>query len=70
MKETHVSGLINCPVCGNEPVLRCNASKLFQVKCKTCGARTGWHRKTDVVVMWYNMVIQYMRNNNTLMDKE
>lgn len=70
MKESTVAGIIKCPVCGSTPVLRCNASKMFQVRCPKCYARTGWKRKTDAVVMWYNMVIQYMKNNNTLMQEE
>lgn len=70
MRETSLSGLITCPVCGSQPVLRCNASKLFQVRCPKCYARTSWKRKTDAVITWYNMCIQYMRNNNTLMQEE
>ena len=70
MKELKIANIIHCPRCGHEPVLRCNASKLFQVRCPKCYARTGWRRKTDAVVMWYNMIIQYMRNNNTLLEQE
>lgn len=70
MKENTINGLIDCPVCGHQVVLRCNASKLFQVRCPKCYARTGWKRKDQAIITWYNMVIQYMRNNNTLMQEE
>lgn len=70
MKISTLTNIIPCPRCGNEPVLRRNASKLFQVRCEHCHARTGWKRKTDAVIMWYNMVIQYMRNNGTLLEQE
>lgn len=69
MKEYQLANIIHCARCGAEPILRKNASKVFQVRCPQCQARTGWKRKTDAVISWYNMMIQYMRNNGTLLDQ-
>lgn len=66
MKEFTVPNLIACPRCGNEALLRKNASKDFQIRCPQCGAHTAWKRKPEAIITWYNMVIQYMRNAGTL----
>lgn len=62
MKAIRIEHIINCPVCGSPVTLLKNASKDFQVRCMQCGARSGWKRKTDAVIQWYNMVIQYTRS--------
>lgn len=36
-----------------------NAAKRFQVKCKACNFRTGWERKCDAIISWYNMSAKY-----------
>lgn len=66
MKEFVLANVVNCPVCGAPVKLRKNASKDFQVACTRCEARTGWGKKTEVVITWYNMVIQHWRNAGVL----
>lgn len=62
MKIIELNNVIACPLCTFEPELLRNASKDFQLRCPNCGARTGWGKKADVIIQWYNMVFQYLRN--------
>lgn len=54
VKIEQVAGLRHCPMCGSEAVMRKNASKRFQIKCKRCSCATMWTDKTGAVVSWYN----------------
>lgn len=62
MQVREIENVIACPVCGSNVALYRNASKDFQIRCQKCGARTGWRTKTNAVIEWYNMVLQYMKN--------
>lgn len=64
MKEFTLKNIIDCPVCGSSVILRRNASKDFQIYCPTCKAHSEWMRKADTIIQWYNMVIQYQKNNS------
>ena len=66
MKIIRTRGLHKCPVCGGRVQLRKNASKEFQVKCTQCEAKTGWMRKTDAVIQWYTLIIQYLKNKKEI----
>lgn len=66
MKEEILQNVAPCPICGAPVKLRKNASKDFQVACTQCQARTGWGKKTDTVITWYNMVIQHWKNEGHL----
>lgn len=45
-----------CPVCGANPVLRRDSTKRFQVWC-SCGCKTGWDTKPEVIIDWYNLIL-------------
>lgn len=62
MKVIRIARIAKCPVCGGLPQMVVNAAKRFQVRCKSCEFRTGWMRKTDAVISWYNMSNQYRIN--------
>lgn len=59
MKMIRIAKLAKCPVCGGQPMMQKNAAKRFQVKCKACNFRTGWERKCDAIISWYNMSAKY-----------
>lgn len=65
MKETIIANIRVCPRCGNAPLLQRNTSKEFRIKCPKCGARTGWRTKPQAIIAWYNMLIQYAKNEGT-----
>lgn len=66
MKVVDTPDITACPLCGFTPELLRNASKDFQVRCPNCGAHTGWGRKADMIIMWYEMTITYMRNHKEI----
>jgi len=66
MKTIAIKDIIPCPMCGKRATLRKNASKEFQVACTKCECHTGWYRKTDAVIAWYNMIIQLWKNTGKL----
>lgn len=70
MQEKKIRNLMPCVLCGAEVVLRRNAAKMFQVMCPCCGAHTSWGRKSDVIITWYNMSLQLMKNNGQLNDEK
>lgn len=55
MKTINIAKLRKCPVCGGLPRMTKNAAKRFQVSCRNCTFRTGWMRKCDAIISWYNM---------------
>lgn len=59
VKIEQISGLRLCPMCSSEAVMRKNASKRFQVKCKKCSCATAWTDKVNAVVLWYNNAAFY-----------
>lgn len=59
MKTIRIAKIAKCPVCGGRPKMLKNASKDFQVRCTQCEFKTGWMRKTDAVIAWYNALIKY-----------
>lgn len=66
MKTININDIAPCPLCGYEPELLRNASKEFQVRCPNCNAHSAWGKKTEIVIEWYNMVIQYLRNHKEI----
>lgn len=48
--------IAHCPICGQEPVLRKDSTKRFQVWC-SCGCKTGWTTKAQAVIDWYNLIL-------------
>lgn len=54
MKYETLKNLRKCPLCDSSAILRKNASKRFQVKCKKCTCATIWASKIDAVISWYN----------------
>lgn len=66
MKILREAGL-QCPFCGGRKVhIKKNASKDFQVECTLCGAKGGWYTKPQAIIQWYNMGIQYWKNQGYL----
>lgn len=61
MKYIEINGLRKCPVCGFSSMMRKNASKRFQVKCKKCKCATAWTSKSEAIIAWYNMCEVYER---------
>lgn len=66
MKVVNTPDLVACPLCGFVPELLRNASKDFQVRCPNCNAHTGWGKKVDMIIQWYELVFQYLRNHKEL----
>lgn len=64
MKTVKLSSLDVCPLCGNKPVLRKNASKDFQVWCKHCHCRTDWLTKPEAIIYWYKTIIAIIKRGN------
>lgn len=64
MRTIRIARIAKCPVCGGRPQMLKNAAKQFQVRCTnpTCAFKTGWMRKTDAVISWYNMSNQLRIN--------
>lgn len=69
MKYEEITNLRKCPVCGHSALLRKNASKRFQVKCKKCKCATSWTSKTEAIVTWYNMAAMYEKLNGTIEER-
>ena len=55
-KTFKLERIANCPVCGEEPILRKDSTKRFQVWCK-CGCKTGWTTKPLAIIDWYNLIL-------------
>lgn len=71
VKVETIPGIRICPICGGEAVMRKNASKRFQVKCKRCSCATAWTDKVNAVVMWYNNAAFYeqQKGGNVMTDE-
>lgn len=65
MKYTELPNLRKCPICGHSAILKKNASKRFQIKCKKCKCATSWTSKTEAVITWYNMANMYEQLHGT-----
>lgn len=70
MKYENIPGLRKCPVCGFSAILRKNASKRFQIKCKKCKCATSWTSKTEAVVTWYNLASMYEQIHGTVEQRQ
>lgn len=70
MKYENIPSLRKCPLCGHSAILRKNASKRFQVKCKKCKCCTPWTSKTEAVIAWYNMAAMYEQLYGTLEERK
>lgn len=62
IKSSELKNIRECPRCNSVPEIQRNTSKEFRIKCPKCGARTGWTTKPQAIITWYNMLIQYAKN--------
>lgn len=58
IRKREIPHIANCPICGEKPVLRRNASKKFQVYCVKCKTRTSWMTKPEAIIQWYNHILK------------
>lgn len=69
MKYETIPNLRKCPICGFGAIMRKNASKRFQVKCKKCKCATPWTSKIEAVITWYNNADFYEREHGRIDDR-
>lgn len=53
--ERVIHGLVGCPICGREPIVKVSAGKQWRVCCEKCELSTPRTTKIEAVIRWFNL---------------